>query len=161
MRLTKYYKKKQESVKKTQSFFRKFMKCLFFPGRSPALEAGFPVYRQHQAVNELFNADLSSVFALSADVIHLRADLLEGEQCAGIDCKRLVHEVLDAHVGQICHAYGNGAAHSLLHVLGRGAQNLAQLADADLGDWLMVGVEILADFDDIVAALLSRHADPV
>lgn len=161
MRLTKYYKKKQESVKKTQSFFRKFMKCLFFPGRSPALEAGFPVYRQHQAVNELFNADLSSVFALSADVIHLRADLLEGEQCAGIDCKRLVHEVLDAHVGQICHAYGNGAAHSLLHVLGRGAQNLAQLADADLGDWLMVGVEILADFDDIVAAFLSRHADPV
>lgn len=148
-------------LKKRKDFFRKFMKCLFFPGRIPALEAGFPVCRQHQAVNELFNADLSSVFALSADVIHLRADLLEGEQCAGIGCKRLVHEVLDAHVGQIRHAYGNGAAHSLLHVLGRGAQNLAQLADADLGDWLMVGVEILADFDDIVAALLSRHADPV
>ena len=62
---------------------------------------------------------------------------------------------------QVRHADRDRTADTLLHVLRRIAQKLAELTDADLGDRASVVVQILADPKDIVAALLAGHAETV
>ena len=106
------------------------------------------IYRQHQAVDELFDADLAAVTAFTADVIHLCPDFLEWEQGAGVCSKGFIHEILNT-MCQVRHADRDRTADTLLHVLRRIAQKLAELTDADLEDRASVVVQILADPKDI------------
>ena len=81
--------------------------------------------------------------------------------CIRDSSKGFIHEILNTQMCQVRHADRDRTADTLLHVLRRIAQKLAELTDADLGDRASVVVQILADPKDIVAALLAGHAETV